>query len=789
MDDYTLTVLDFARVRQILADLSQTEMGRSRLLALQPLDGRERIEHEYALAEELLVMGEEPPLYLVKDVRAFLSAQEPRTMNHELMEYGNAPLLGPQDLLEIRAALEGLTEVHDYLKKHRSKLPKLTHEAAAVRSFEPLEQAIGRIVTETGEIRDSASPELNRLRSRLRRLRNELVRSLETIAAASPDVFQECSVSVRGGRFVLPLKAEARNRFDAILHDTSDSGHTLFVEPLQLLPEQNELARLRRAEQDEVRRILAAITQAVRAEADALTAALLGVARFDEICARKRFAAKFDAVRPIISERGVVNVIAGRHPLLQTKKQAVVPLVFALPDDTQVVLISGPNAGGKTVAMKTVGLFASMLAAGLFLPAAPGTELPLFSQIFAMIGDEQSLEGDLSSFSAHLLRTRQILGQADATSLVLLDEIGGSTSPEEGSALAIAVLEELQNRGALTIATSHLGPLKAFVQTAKGMANAAMEFKDRPTYRLLMGVPGESSALEIAEGLGFPHAVLSRARNYVNQEWLQLSERLKELTAERDEAQRLRAQLAHETNQAQALRQTWEQKLAQFRQFEAAERRKLQADQLALLRQTRREIENLVREIREHEASRETIVAAKSYVEERLRSAESVAPSQEPGTMNQERGNSPLAPGSTALSRLMGRVGTVVDIAEDEATVAFGSIRMRVKLADLDPVERPAPEPGPVAASSLALPDTEEFDPRLNVRGMTQDEARESLERFLDRAEMSGAHQISILHGKGTGVLRNMLWDRLRRDKRVGSIRLGEPGEGGSGITFVELKA
>ena len=366
--------------------------------------------------------------------------------------------------------------------KRKAKLALVGQECATVRAFDPLVRQIDQAVAPTGEVKDDASPELNRVRIRLRRMRREIMRSMDTIVQSNPDLFQDQSVSIRAGRFVLPLRADAKGRFDAVLHDTSDSGHTLIVEPLSVLAEQNEIHPAAQCRAGGSPARAAPHHRGAHAEAEQLTAALQGVSRLDLLLAKKRFAVKFDAVRrgDTIRNRphqngSSVQLINARHPLLQIKKGGVVPLNFVLPDDCGVVVVSGPNAGGKTVAMKTLGLFALLLSAGLFLPAAEGTELPLFEKVMADIGDEQSLEGDLSSFSAHLMRTRQILERADKSSLILLDEIGGSTSPEEGSALAVAVLERLKEQGAVTVATSHLGPLKAFVQDTKGMANAAME--------------------------------------------------------------------------------------------------------------------------------------------------------------------------------------------------------------------------------------------------------------------------------------------------------------------------
>jgi DNA mismatch repair protein MutS2 len=798
MDEHTLTVLDFPRVREVLAGLALTEMGRQAAERLQPGLDRAAVEHEFRLTEELLQTGDDPPLGQVRDIGPLLAADRQQE-----------GILGPEELLAVRAALEGMGRVHDYLVKRKTKLTLTGRECAAVRSFDPLVRQIDQAVAPTGEVKDDASPELNRLRIRLRRMRREIMKNMESIVAADPELFQGQSVSIRSGRFVLPLKAEARNRLDAVLHDTSDSGHTLFVEPLSVLAEQNEFTRLHSAEQEEIQRVLRRITAALHAEAGELTAALQGVSRLDLLVAKKRFAVKFDAVRPRSGERSSVQLVNARHPLLQIKKGGVVPLSFVLPDDCGVVVISGPNAGGKTVAMKTLGLFALLLSSGLFLPAAEGTELPLFEKVFADIGDEQSLEGDLSSFSAHLLRTRQILEQAGRSSLVLLDEIGGSTSPEEGSALAVAVLERLKEQGAVTIATSHLGPLKAFVQDTTGMANAAMEYRDKPTYRLMMGVPGESSALEISRSLGFPADLLQRARSLLNQDWLRVSERLQELTAEKEQVSLNRLKLEKELTQATARRQEWEAKAAGLQDFEKAERRRVQAERETMLKQTRRDIENLVRRIRDEQASHEAIKAAKNYVEASLEAPESKKERSEDAEKTQKgrrrdadgaraapsasaailraagdsANSAPLRIGDYVHSRTFARQGTVVDIEGAEATVTFGNVRMKLNLRDLDVLSRVATEPVPVSPAEL-----EEFDAHLTLLGMTADAAREAVARFLDRAEMADARELSVIHGKGTGVLRTVLWEMLRKDKRVNRFRAGEPNEGGNGVTFVTLR-
>jgi DNA mismatch repair protein MutS2 len=567
----------------------------------------------------------------------------------------------------------------------------------------------------------------------------------------------------------------------------------------------NELQELQDAEAEEVARILRAPSRLVAGHVPDLTSAMAAAGALDTLVAKRRFAARFDCRRPEPAAAGALELVRARHPLLLHRKVNVVPLDMRFPDTALVVLISGPNAGGKTVVLKTVGLLALMFNAGMYLPAGSGTRMPVFRQVFADIGDEQSLDSDLSSFTAHVGRLKEILDRADADSLVLIDEIGSSTAPEEGAALAVAVLEALRDRGVKSVVTTHFGALKMFAQDEPGMANAAMEWgqgqdsrsqiaecrmqnaevadghKAGPTYRLKMGFPGESSAFEIAAGAGMPAKVIERARTRIGREWLDMGAKLRSLDEELHKAHVARSAAELEQQQAARLRQEYDGKLREARAEAKAGVARLRAEEDRFLREKRREIENLVRQIKEQKASHESVVAAKQHVEQAL--AEVSPEPEEP----ELPGSAPegLKPGDNVESHTFRRQGVVVETSENRATVAFGQIKVELSIADLRLV-KPAdvkPEPEPVS------PEPYNFDTRLNVRGMTREESDEAVTKFLDEALMTGAAELTIVHGKGGGVLRRALWDRLRRDSRIEAVSLAEAAAGGSGVTVVKLKS
>jgi len=771
-------------------------MGRERALTLEPATDAERVATELDRLDEVVRLGEEPPLAGVKDVRPLLEQSRA------------AGFLTGEELLRVRLACTGIRKCREFFQHQQQDVAGIRPLINELVPQPALERGIDDAIDESGAVRDSATPELGDIRRRLRSLRNALVRKLERMAADSPNWYGGIP-TVRGGRFVLPLLLEHRAALPGVIHGSSGSGQTLFVEPLAFVLDGNELQELADAEAEEVARILRHLSLLVARHVPESSAALVVAGVLDVLVAKRRFASRFDCRRPEVSADGRMELVSARHPLLVQRGVNVVPLDMRFPDRAGVVLISGPNAGGKTVVLKTVGLLSLMLNAGMYVPAAAGTRLPLFRRVFADIGDEQSLDSGLSSFTAHVGRLKEILDKADAESLVLIDEIGSSTAPEEGAALAVAVLESLRDHGVKSVVTTHFGALKMFAQDEPGMANAAMEWGLQevtdgefrmsnlgmsgnrqslrvnrqpagPTYRLKMGFPGESSAFEIAAGAGLPPAVIERARTRIGREWLDMGAKLRALDEELHKAKVARTAAETEQRQAARLRQEYDEQVREVKAEAKAGAERLRAEQDRFLREKRREIENLVREIREQKASHESVVAAKQRVEQALASVEPDEP-ELPGSVPEE-----LKPGDNVESHTFRRQGVVVEARDDRATVAFGQIKVELAVADLRLV-KPAdvkPEPEPVQPE-----EPYRFDTRLNVRGMTREEADDALARFLDEARMMGSPELTIVHGKGGGVLRRALWARLRRDSRVESINLADPAAGGSGVTVVKLVA
>lgn len=763
MDRHTLDVLDFPRIQEILAGMCATDLGRAQVRNMLPSSDRAVVARELNLLSQMVALPAEPELGGVKDIGRLLSQAEA------------GAVLTAVELAEVRQTCTGLRLSRDFFKRELNCEGHLSAIARGLDVDRRVEEEIGRAIDESAAVRDSASPELHQLRDELRRRRNVLVERMERAVEDNPGWF-EGGVMVRGERFVVPVRAEERSRVPGVVHASSGSGRTLFVEPIDTVTEQNRLQELRDAEKEEVQRILRRLSALIAGQVGELRRALDVAARLDVLLAKRRFALKFDCTRPVITD-GAVKLLDARHPLLLDRRVPVVPLTFRLPDNARVVLISGPNAGGKTVVLKTVGLFSLLVGCGMFLPADEGTELPLFAEVFADIGDEQSLEQDLSSFTAHLVRLRDVIAKVGAESLVLLDEIGASTDPEEGAALAGAVLEVLRDRRALTLGTTHLGGLKLLAQGEPGMVNAAMEFRNGPTYRLVMGVPGESSALAIAERVGLQVEVVARARTRMGTNWLDISGRLETLSLELQRAAEARAAAERARQEAEQLCRNYQVKVSEYERFLAEEYRRVRAEQDSLLRETRREIENLVRRIREQRADRESVVAAKRYVESRL------AEVAEPARPVEAAGAAPVAAGDVVESVTFRRQGTVVGIYGAEALVGFGQVKVRVPISDLVLVPN-----GSANRCREVVVDDYSFETRLDVRGMTCDEAGEAVRRFLDEAASAGAVQLTVVHGKGTGALRRTLWESLRRDGRVERMWHGEDAEGGSGVTFLNLR-
>jgi DNA mismatch repair protein MutS2 len=766
-------------------------MGRERALTAEPhtdpIDVETALERT-AQARHALAQEGSPPLDGVPD---------PRPVLDRARAEGSA-LDGPE-LVTLVPLLDAAPRLAAYARAIRPVAPALAETAESLPRLADLRDLLRRALDDDGAVTDRASARLAQARRDLRDRRRRVVADLERLLAAEGDrVFADRFVTVRHGRYVLPVRAEARGRLRGIVHDRSQSGQTLFVEPEATVEANNDLVALEREEQQEIARILAELTDAVRARHGALAALVDTLGDLDAVFARAHLAERMAATRPAIDGDGRVHLEAARHPLLLAQQwrdpaREVVPVDLELGPDRPLLLITGPNAGGKTIALKTLALLALMTQAGCHVPAAEGSRVPVFERVFAVIGDDQSVAENLSTFSAFIKQVREVLALADARSLVLLDELGAGTDPDEGAALARAILESLADRGALVVATTHLEPLRAFAAVEPRARNASVEFDAAtlaPTFRLVYDRPGQSWALAIAARLGLAPDLILRAEGHRTAEARRLTELLAQLDAKnRSEAERARELERRETETAARLAAARD---AERRAAEQArtvlERAKSEA--AALLTDIRRAVSSEWERLKRADRSRPAL-------QETRRRLQDAAARVLPATPPPAPSDAPLTPGVAVSAAHLGLKGTLLAVDGETATVGAGSVTVRVPVAALRRSEIPTEHrsmPDRRAPEALRRgPDGKSKDARsigaeLMLLGKTTDEARDLVEQYLDDAFMAGLPNVRLVHGKGTGALRKTVRTLLSSHPLVESFRDGEPSEGGAGATVAALR-
>lgn len=783
MDEHSLRVLEFDKVIDITAGFAASEPGRDAVRKTRPESGREaavlRLQETREITS-LLHGGEHPPLEGILNISAALGKLGP---------LGGA--LTPLELLHIATTLAAGRRVKAFFQRYESRgtVPLACSRVAALRSLKAIEDAISAAVDERAEVRDSASPALRRIRKQLARTREDLLGRMSSILqdAAFQKVIQEPVITIRDDRYVLPLKPNFRQNLKGVVHGHSGSRATLFVEPLEVLDQNNRLAELRLEEREEVERILRELTALVSGEREAIAVTLDTLAAIDAVHARARFGLALDGTVPDLAPGRRLRLRGARHPLLAWKRKnsGVTPNDIELDEDDRALILSGPNAGGKTVVLKTVGLVCLMAQAGLPVPAAEGAELPCFASIFADIGDEQSIEQDLSTFSSRVGTIAAILRQAGSDALVLLDELGSGTDPAEGAGLGAAVLEELIERGCLTLATTHHNGLKLFGAQTKGAVNAAMEFDPdtlKPTYRLIPGRPGRSYGLDMAARIGIPDRVIERARARIGEDDARLESLLKqvELDAERLAAER--RTLERELAEARLDRGAAEAALRAAREEAREVRARAQRESRDIVAELRAKLRDLshapaLDRERQKEAS-----ARIGELSRQLASGDEASPLPEPPV--------DLHPGDRVRIPRWNRPATVVATQRGVLELEVDGKKLKLPAREVMPFEPLRAERSASAAQgwSAELEDEEDSSDRLNIIGMRVHEGLAEVERFLDRAGMQGLSSVTIIHGLGTGALRAAVTEYLSRQPLVTALRQGESAEGGAGVTVATMK-
>ncbi|MFH1212622.1 MAG: endonuclease MutS2 [Candidatus Neomarinimicrobiota bacterium] len=773
--------LGFGKVIELIRDLTISSAGKSLVDTIRPQNALEpirRTQTRIVALQAILADGEVLPLAAYPDFREEL----------ERCRIAGT-FLSLETLVQIDRLLEMVDRLRRFFRVQRLKLIMLEPLFAGLEPLPEVRKIIAAIIGPDGTIRDNASPELNRIRHEIRaqqrRLNHEIVRLMEF--ARGQQWLHEDQATIRDGRLVLPLCAESKRKVNGIIHGQSTTGATVYVEPLEIVEINNILKELEQAEKEEIERILRQTTDKIRPNFPAMHKNLEVLSELDLLNACARFGLKFKCTPPVITgtERNF-RLRRARHPLLALHKE-VVPLDFELADNVRAVVISGPNAGGKTVAMKTVGLLTLMAMCGLPIPAEEESRLPLITRFLVDIGDQQSLENDLSTFSSHVNNLKHFLKTADRQTLVLIDELGTGTEPTEGAALGQAVLAELIAAGSRIIVTTHHNALKEFAQEQTGAVNAAMEFDTAtlaPTYRLLIGLPGSSYAFEISDRLGLPATVVANARQIVGEESIRLTNLLREVEQLRTEVEKDKKALAQNKNTLDKLVTEYETKLATLR--EKAER--ADADLALKLEETvaesRRKIESAVKEIREKAAEPETIRQAQQTVagiQNDVRQIKARHKKPAPaGRAEWQVGDAVRIEGVSEPGEII-KVGTM----NSRFGVSVGGKTLWVGREALQPVKKSAAktrQSAPSMIKSEAL-----LSPRLDLRGMRFDEAESVLQRFLDRALLAGLNQVEIIHGKGTGALQKMTHEVLRTCPGVRSYHFEDFDSGGTGATIVEL--
>ncbi len=782
MQDKVLKTLEYDKIAEMLKANTVTCGGHELAEAMCPKGNFEDVKSALALtaeAESMFIrMGRSP-------VDAFPDMRECLKRIHAAL------FVSPGELMGIGKCLRAARFAKESIQREEGHV-LLNNLAEYMSTHRSVEEEIDRCILGEEEIFDGASPELARIRRAMRQTNERVRERLGSMirSAAYSKYLQEPLITIRNGRFVIPVKQEYRQNVPGLIHDQSGSGATLFIEPSAVVELGNEYKKLMGQEQEEIERILAELTALIAPYSGDILENIRIMGELDLAFAKAKLAKDMRAVEPKLNNSGYIRIVQGRHPLIP--KETVRPIDIWLGKDFRTLIITGPNTGGKTVTLKTVGLFTLMAESGMFIPADIGSEISVFDSVYADIGDEQSIEQSLSTFSSHMTNIVGILDRADDRSLVLLDELGAGTDPVEGAALAMSILEELHSRNTVTVATTHYSEVKAFALTRDGVENASMEFdvdKLCPTYRLFIGIPGRSNAFEISRRLGISESIIESARGYLKGEDVRFEDVISSAQSSYQLAEEERAMAKEARRELDRLRAETEAERKKLSQDKAKLQAKAREDARRIVDETRREMDRLVADIRklrtvDQRAADRVIQQSRDSLRKRENDL------AEPMILPTEDNTKPpktVHPGDTVRIVSLDKKATVLSApdAKGEVQVQAGVMKVNVKLSDLRMAKDDAPRKG---AGKIRLEKDRQIGMELDIRGMLVDDAILVVDRYIDNAAISGLSEINIIHGKGTGALRAGIQDYLRTNKRIKSFRLGNYGEGDAGVTVATLK-
>lgn len=786
IDRHTSEILEFPKVIALIREQCVTAYGPEEVEQFTPMFDRREIEtrlSEMTQLRDIYQFGQAFPLYQMEDSRELL--------DKSLVD---GVFLEPPDLLQILELVEVSISLHDYDLENRANFPDVTVYLKAIRSFPELKKEINRTIDRDGLVKDKASVQLRRIRGNLISNKQKIIDQLQKILSSGQKQagWQDDVVTQRNGRYVIPVLAGQYKSNEGILHDRSQSGATFYVEPRETVEINNRINLLAQEEHAEIIRILRALTAEVGQRAEALHENIRLIGALDARYAAAKFAVETGACQPKIDTAARFDIHEARHPLLVKKfgkAERVVPLSLHLDSDRQALLITGPNTGGKTIALKTIGLTTLMVQSGLLVPVKESSTYGIFHQIYADIGDEQSIELSLSTFSSHIRNISQAVANVSETSLALLDEIGAGTDPKEGAALAEALVMYMVKKGARLVASTHFSQLKTLALDHPEIENASLEFNRKtlsPTYRLQMGIPGSSYAVEIAGRLGIPKEICDHASSLLGSGERSMSELIASLETELTQVREDRTSLADRLAKVDELERYYRTQTEKFEREVDQQRGEAVAETEALLDSTRKELEKLVAEIRTGQAEAATVKKAHQFIRQASARTQEIR-SKKRGKAGAPERPDKFSPGNRVRIVSLNQEGDLVElIGNDRARVQVGSMNTVARIRDLERLGDAQPK---TPKKTIArTPSTDDASREVHLRGMTVDEATEAVDRFLDQAVMSGLQQVYVVHGKGTGKLRRTLSAYLKAHREVDSIRMGNWNEGGSGVTIVKLK-
>ena len=790
MNQKTLTKLEYDKIIGLLEEEASSFRGRQLCRRLKPMTDLNKIntfqEQTAAAFTRIIRKG-----------RFSFGDAAPIEESMKRLEIGGA--LSISELLRICRLLKNAARAKSYGRHD-------TQEDAAdclddyfdlLEPLSPLSNEIDRCIISEEEIADDASSELKRIRRNMSTINDRVHATLSGLVNGSwRSYLQDPIITMRGDRYCLPVKAEYRGQVQGLIHDQSSTGSTLFIEPMAVVKLNNDLKELYAKEQEEIQAILADLSGQAASYVEEIRQDYRAMTDLDFIFARGALALSMQASRPVFNQEGRIRIREGRHPLLDPR--TVVPITVSLGEDFTLLIITGPNTGGKTVSLKTVGLFTLMGQAGLHIPAGDRSELAVFYQVYADIGDEQSIEQSLSTFSSHMTNIVSFLKKVDEQSLVLFDELGAGTDPTEGAALAIAILSYLHKRGIRTMATTHYSELKVYALSTEGVENACCEFDVeslRPTYRLLIGIPGKSNAFAISGKLGLPEFIIKDARKRLSEQDISFEDLLTDLETSRRTIEQERAEIQAYRKETEALKAQAQQRQEKLEEQRNRIIREANEKANAILREAKEVADETIRNF--HKFGKENISAAEMEKErERLR--QKIKTTQADAAVKAAKQKkkykaSDFKLGESVKVLSMNLTGTIHSLPDSKGnvTVQMGILRSQVNISDLEIIEEPVPYAAKkfsrTSKSSMKMGKSLSVSPEINLLGKTVDEAVAELDKYLDDALLSHLNTVRVVHGKGTGALRKGIHEYLRRQKHVKSYRLAEFGEGDAGVTIVEL--